>query len=192
LEAVILPPTEARRENLAKAWAPPVRAAQAFSSDPPLGFASRRMTVSLTLAVLLLSVGLTARAQTFGVYSIPAHHKLKELIVGFELHITSGRVAQIPDVPIGWNVSVDNDPSWNTAVTGSLIVGAAALGPRFFRGFLVIEKNESLGIPFDVQGEIVVTTDFTTERRIKITAKDLVMKKVATKGGSVGTSALIQ
>jgi len=110
LEAVILPPTEARRENLAKSYAPPVRAVQAFSSDPPLGFASRRMTVSLTLA----------------------------------------------------------------------------------RDFLVIEKDESLGIPFDVQGEIVVTTDFTTERRIKITAKNLVMKKVAAKGGSIGTSAHIQ
>jgi len=46
MEAVILPPTEARRENLEESYAPRVRAAQAFSSDPPLGFASRRMTAS--------------------------------------------------------------------------------------------------------------------------------------------------
>jgi hypothetical protein len=192
MEAVILPPTEGRRENLAKSYASPAQAAQAFSSDPPLGLASRRMTASLALAVLLLGVGQMVRAQTFLV-SIPSLHTTsKERIVGFEFHITSGRVAQLPDVPIGWNVSVDNDPSLNTAVTGSLIVGAAALDRTFFRDFLVIEKDKSLEIPFDVQGEIVVTTDFATVRRIKIATKDLVMKKVTAKSTAIGTSVYIQ
>ena len=144
------------------------------------------------LTLVLASVGQMTHAQTFSV-SIPSLHTSRgERVVGFELHVTSGRVAQIPNVPIGWNVYVDNDPSWNTAVTGSLIVGAAALGPNFFRDFLTIEKNESLGIAFDVQGEIVVTTDFATERRIRIATEDLVMKKVTAKSTAVGTSGHIQ
>lgn len=137
----------------------------------------------LTVAVVLLCV-LAAHGQTMSI-SIPALHAAsKERVVGFEIHVKSGRIAQLPNVPIGWNVSVDNDASWNTVIKGTSTVGAAAVDQSFFRGFLVVEKNESLGIPFDVEGEIVVTEDFTTERRIKVGIKDLVLKSVAAKAPS--------
>jgi hypothetical protein len=136
--------------------------------------------LSVAVTVVPLAV-LAAYGQTMSI-SIPGLHAAsKERVVGFEIHVKSGRIAQLPNVPIGWNVSVDNDASWNTVIKGTSMVGAAAVDPRFFRGFLVVEKNESLGIPFDLEGEVIVTEDFTTERRIKVGIEDLVLKSVAAK-----------
>jgi hypothetical protein len=130
----------------------------------------------VSLGSLLLHASHEARRQTLCV-SIPnLQVGNKERVVGFEIHIASGRIAALPDIPIGWNVSIDNDPSWNTKIEGSLKVGAAAVAPGFFREFLFIEKDESLDVPFQISGEIVVTEDFATERRIQIGMKDLSIK----------------
>jgi len=103
-----------------------------------------------------------------------------ERIVGFEIHVHSGRVAQLPNVPIGWNISVDNDPSWETSVTGSISVGSAAVNANFLRGFMVVEaqKDAPSDLPFDLQGEVILTSDFVKERRIKLTMKDFQIKRV--------------
>jgi hypothetical protein len=82
------------------------------------------------LGPLLLHASHEARRQTVCV-SIPnLQIGDKERVVGFEIHVGSGRIAALPDIPIGWNVSIDNDPSWNTKIEGSLKVGAAAVPPR--------------------------------------------------------------
>ncbi|MFZ0701384.1 MAG: hypothetical protein WAN10_12990 [Candidatus Acidiferrales bacterium] len=102
-----------------------------------------------------------------------------ERVVGFEFHITSGRVAQIPDTPIGWNITIDNDPSWNGKVSGSVVVASAAVDASFFRGFLIVEKNESLGNPFAIRGDVIVTRDFVKERRILVTMRELTLAPVS-------------
>ena len=68
---------------------------------------------------------------------------------------------------------MDNDPSWNTKIDASIIVGAAALDTSFFQNFLAVERNESLGIPFDMRGEIFVSQDFSSVRRIKVGRNEL-------------------
>jgi len=129
-------------------------------------------------------------AGNFGVFSIPGppsvprvsvsipalHLEAGERIVGFSLQITSARVAQIPKAPIGWNLSIDNDPSWNTSVSASIIVGAAAVAPTFFRDFLVVEKAKDADMPFQIEGEVQVSRDFEHVRIIKIAMKDLLLK----------------
>jgi hypothetical protein len=137
---------------------------------------------ALIAAVLgLLDVSEAARGQTLSV-SIPTLHATgKERVVGFEIHITSGRIAQLPKVPIGWDVSIDNNASWTTEIKASSTVGAAALDPTFFRDFLLVEKNRSLSVPFDIRGEVVVTEDFAAERRIKIEMKDFSIKELGHK-----------
>lgn len=37
-------------------------------------------------------------------------------VVAFTARIVSGRVFSIPNVPMGWNINVDNDPSWRTSI----------------------------------------------------------------------------
>lgn len=136
------------------------------------------MVVSMA-AVLFVSGGDPFSDQVMSI-SIPSLAISKEeRVVGFEVHITSGRIAELPNVPIGWSISVDNSPSWNTVIKGSTLVGAAALDPDFFTDFLVVEKNESLGLAFDVRGEVVVTRDFIKERRINVGLKDLVLAERA-------------
>jgi hypothetical protein len=97
-----------------------------------------------------------------------------ERIIGFEIRVRSGRIAQIPNVPIGWNVFVDNDPSWNTVVKGSIAVGAAAMDADFLRHFIIVEAEEGApsDMPFALQGKVVVTSDFSSERTIPLIMKD--------------------
>lgn len=102
-----------------------------------------------------------------------------ERVVGFEFHVTSGRIVRVPDMPIGWNISVDNDPSWNTKITGSIMVAAAAVDSSFFRNFLVVEKDASLGIPLRIQGDVVVSKDFVNTRKISISMTDLTVVAAA-------------
>jgi hypothetical protein len=122
----------------------------------------------------LLCAGLGIHAQTMSI-SIPTlHMQNNERVVGFELRVRSGRIAQLPNVPIGWNVSVDNDPSWNTKMGGSIAVGAAALDANFFRRFVVVEeeKDAPTEMPFALEGEVIVTTDFSVQRTIRLSTKD--------------------
>ncbi len=100
-----------------------------------------------------------------------------ERVVGFDFQVTSGRIAQLPNLPIGWSLSVDNDPSWNTKIDASVIVGAAALDPSFFQNFLVVEREESLGIAFDMKGEIIVSKDFSTTRRVTVGKNELILNE---------------
>jgi hypothetical protein len=130
--------------------------------------------------VLLLFGNLVGHGQTLSA-SIPALHLTgKERIVGFELHLQSGMIARLPKVPYGWSLSIDNDPSCNTTVSGSIAVGAGAVAPDFFQDFLVVEveDNSFEHMPFDLQGDVIVTEDFVAERRIKLMKKDFVFKTV--------------
>ena len=142
----------------------------------------RRLSLlfAFTAAVLgLLDVSEAAHGRTLSVSIATLHATGKERVVGFEIHVTSGRIAELPKVPIGWDVSIDNNASWNTEIKASSTVGAAALDPRFFRDFLIVEKSGSLSVPFDIRGEVVVTEDFTAERRIRVEMKDFALKELA-------------
>jgi len=143
-----------------------------------------RANHALAFAVLMLLGGsLAVKCQTLSV-SIPSlHATAKERVVGFEFHVRSGMIARLPNVPYGWSISIDNDPSWNTVIRGSIAVGAASVDPEFFRDFLVIEveKNAPSDMKFDLQGEVIVTEDFVNEKRIKLENSDFVFKQTLAK-----------
>lgn len=140
-------------------------------------FCALGLVFLLGLGLLLLHASHEARRQTLCV-SIPnLQVGTKERVVGFEIHVASGRIAALPNIPVGWSVSVENNPSWTIEIKASSKVGAAAVAPGFFREFLLIEKDESLDVPFQISGEIVVTEDFATERRIQIGMKDFTIKQ---------------
>jgi hypothetical protein len=103
----------------------------------------RRLSLAIALIAGTLGpldVSHAARGQALAV-SIPALHATsKERVVEFEIHITSGRIAELPKVPSGWDASIDNNASWNTEIEASSTVGAVALDPPYFRDFLTVEK----------------------------------------------------
>jgi hypothetical protein len=123
------------------------------------------------------SAGAAPPHRLFVSVSVPGLHiDAVERVVGFDLEVTSGRIAQIADVPIGWNVSVDNDPSWNTKVHASVLVAAAALDGSYFKDFAVVEKEGNAENLFSVTGKVVVSTDFSKVREIPIGMKDFTVR----------------
>ena len=121
--------------------------------------------------------GAEALGGQFVSVSLPALHiGTGERVVGFHFDVTSGRIAQIPDMPIGWNISVDNDPSWNTKVDASIHVAAAAVDSSFFHDFAVVEKEGNAESPFKLEGEVDVSTDFSKVRKIRVVMKDFTVR----------------
>jgi len=125
-----------------------------------------------------VSAGAPSRPGRFVSISLPGLEiGAAERVVSFNLKVTSGRVAQLPDMPIGWNISVDNDPSWNTSVNASVQVAAAALDASYFKDFAVIEKEDTAESPFDLGGKVTVSTDFSHSRTIQVAMKDFVIRE---------------
>ena len=104
------------------------------------------------------------------------HNGATERVVGFDFEVASGRIALITDIPIGWNISVDNDPSWNTKIHASLQVAAAALDDSFFKEFVVIEKEPNAKGPFEIVGKVAVSTDFSKAREIQVGMEDFTIR----------------
>jgi hypothetical protein len=100
-----------------------------------------------------------------------------ERVVGFDFEVTSGRIAQIKDMPIGWSISVDNDASWNTKIHASVLVAAAALDGSFFKDFVVIQKEANAENPFELKGKVLVSTDFSKVREIRVGMKDFAIRE---------------
>jgi hypothetical protein len=142
------------------------------------------LVVAVAITVLYTSVASSPQKQSLSISMRALPISTGERVVGFDFDVTSGRIAQIQNAPIGWNISVDNDPSWNTRIEGSIIVVAAAVDASFFEDFLVVEKDESLGNPFGIQGEVIVSKDFSNVRRIRIEQKDFTIKERETLRGT--------
>lgn len=145
---------------------------------------SKRLRISsVALLAILLSATIAKpmpKAAKLELISVERLHIAEgERIVGFEFKITSGRVAKVLNAPIGWDISVENDPSWNTRIRGSILVAAAAVNASLLHDFAVIEQNENLGNAFQVRGEVIVSRDFLKERKIPITMSDVVLTPAA-------------
>jgi hypothetical protein len=81
----------------------------------------------ILLCLVLLGPGVSASACTLAFasgFQVPEGR-----IAGLELTLRHGAVTSVKDVPIGWRLVIDNDPSWNMTVSGQAIVGAAFLPP---------------------------------------------------------------
>jgi hypothetical protein len=64
----------------------------------------------------------------------------KERVSEFDLKILGGQVVRLSRVPIGWTISISNDPGWSSEISGKAIVGAAFMRPgEFINGFLSIK-----------------------------------------------------
>jgi hypothetical protein len=112
--------------------------------------------------------------------------KNNERISGFEITISAGRVMSLPLLPMGWNVVIDNDPSWTTSIRGNAPVGAAFLNNRdqnLLENMLTIERLAddliSKEVPFDVTATFqIVNTENNMEQTISATREKLVLRKI--------------
>jgi len=101
----------------------------------------------------------------------------KSRITQFRITINSGRIKFMKDVPPGWDISINNDPSWNSTIHATIIVGAAALNPDKFNNLVCIEVINQQDIEFKLEGEIATTSDFKDEKIAKISNTDFILKR---------------
>lgn len=137
------------------------------------GYSKKYSGLASSLALFIGIFGIGAvHSQTYTV-SIPSLAiNDQERIVGFEINVRSARIATLPNAPIGWNIKIDNDPSWSTSISATTEVGAAALDRGFFQRFIRIEQSPGKNIHIELEGEVIVTSDFVSQRKIKLRNAD--------------------
>ena len=85
----------------------------------------------------------------------------------------------ISPIPVGWYYELDNDPSWQTRLTGNIIVGAAALSADQFRQLhLRIKKHEFHDLKFAISGTLSLTSDFLSESQVPLEMADFTITPV--------------
>lgn len=55
------------------------------------------------------------------------HFSSGERVSKFDLNVRPAMIIGFRNIPVGWRISIDNDPSWITKVSGIAVVGAADL-----------------------------------------------------------------
>jgi hypothetical protein len=109
--------------------------------------------------------------------SVPASNIGDERVIALDLKASDGAIRSFPNIPRGWFISITNDASGTTEVTGNAQVGAAAVGADYFKGLAGLERQSPEMPVSHVTLEIVVTKDFATERHIDILASGLLLSK---------------
>jgi hypothetical protein len=100
-----------------------------------------------------------------------------ERIVSFDLKIASGYVS-IVKAPPRWEIHVDNDPSQNVEVSGSILVGAAALHSDDLNGMISITEIPNPGQSFRLTGNIGVTKDFEQTRILVLSPQNVLLESI--------------
>ena len=135
---------------------------------------SARLLCSLCFILALLAIQARADNSKRSAMSIQTIKiSAGERIVSFEIRISAGAFRIISNLPVGWTVVIDNDASWQTRVTGSPEVGAAALSEELKELRFLIEKNKFEDSKFRVEGTVSVTKDFQQTRKIWLNSSDL-------------------
>ena len=135
---------------------------------------------TLFFIVLLFAVGAhtdqTTTSEFFTVAATTNMWKSGERVVAIQVNLKAARISSLRDIPAGWEVTINNDPSWSTTLKATVLVGAAAIDDiAFFSDFLTIESMPVAGKGRNPEVEMIlsVTRDFEIHREIKVTTLTL-------------------
>ena len=141
----------------------------------------RRLALLIAIGIFFV-ISANTRADQGSIYhlSFPNLHLLPgERVSKIDLHIRSAMIIGFRTIPVGWQINIDNDPSWMTQVTGTAIVGAAwpepsALQP-WFLSVLGGPRGPSVRTTrINVDGSITVSNGDNT-RVIEIMDRDVAL-----------------
>ncbi len=135
------------------------------------------------MCAVLLMAGNCLAAEYYKLSLVGTKLEKNERIAGFEIAVSAGRILSVPKVPAGWELAIDNDPSWTTGIRGTGIVASAFLGSNdkdLLENLLTIEKAPeeiTREIPFDVNATVqIVNSETEEERTVKQNRETLVIK----------------
>jgi hypothetical protein len=131
-------------------------------------------TLGLLLAVSASAVPLDAAKDSKLMAVAISHVETfgKERVVLFEVDLNAAMVKSVSNVPKGWNVVIDNDASWQSKVTGNVLVGAAALSPEELKQIRLVVEKEGSPSKFAVTGSLSVTENFEQTRHVQLRNSD--------------------
>ena len=92
-------------------------------------------------------------------------------VVGYEIHLVGGAFESITDIPNGWHVAFENDPSWKASFDAHAKPGAAALDEKALRSiWLQITRNEVGDTQFNVWGSLTVASNLGVEKEVPLSS----------------------
>jgi hypothetical protein len=144
---------------------------------------ARKSMAAFLLSILFLPIcGTCIAGEKVSLSILKNVLKKNERLLSFKIAISAGRIVSLRDIPIGWDVHIDNNASWNTNISANATVVAAALESDFLKDFLVIEKAEPPLVPFAINAQIGMFTQGTEEQRsVQLKTKDVRLRKLSTK-----------
>jgi hypothetical protein len=98
----------------------------------------------------------------------------EERVVGFDLKVCSGYVSRFL-APPGWQIEINNQPSENVDISGSIFVGSAALSSQDLNKIITITQVSVFGKTLELSGDIVVTKDFSSTRTLTLIPKNIIL-----------------
>lgn len=99
-----------------------------------------------------------------------------ETIVSLEISVRAGSVQSISNIPIGWQVTLDNDANWVSRIKARSTLGAASLAPdEVHRLVINVRRNEFANFKFDISGSASLAKTFDN-RKLALTMEDFALK----------------
>lgn len=127
-----------------------------------------RFFLNILLIQMTFAIGTAYSNEIYELSLAKIPLKDNECIVGVEVMLNRGGIYSVPRLPMGWYITIDNDPSWMTSLKGNIVVGAAALNNsdrKLLDHFLIIEKFDDRVVsrvaPFDLEVKVWVI-DFSS------------------------------
>jgi len=103
------------------------------------------------------------------------HLEKREKIAQFQIIVNAGIVRSISNLPVGWRVTIDNDPSWTSNVIANVTVGSDSLNEKTAKELkLTVIKNEIGDEKFHFSGIVMITEDFRKMKKIILKEGDLI------------------
>jgi hypothetical protein len=105
-----------------------------------------------------------------------------ERVSKFDFKILGAQLVGLPRVPVGWTISISNDPSWLSEISGTAIVGAAFIQPeQFVTKFFTVRTMPDELKRFPGAPQVTEITGYVdlykvdSTRRVTLTSNDFAM-----------------
>ena len=138
----------------------------------------RLLTACLCLSFLAASALSAQGYKTTSVSLTNIQLQKGERVIGIELHGNAAAFKTLTNLPVGWNLNIDNSPSWQSKMEGSLQVGSAALDLNALQRLRITLYVYEFGdLHFGLSGKIVVTSDYEKERTLHLDSANFSLSK---------------
>lgn len=105
--------------------------------------------------------------------TIPAlKASVDESVVFLDITVNAGTIQGVNNIPVGWQIRVENDANWISRIRANSSVGAANLGADELKRIVFnVRRNESENFKFDITGTASLSKTFD-KRKLALTIAD--------------------